>query len=221
MNFFFFLFSSILISSSFSSFVSEEFQSSEVKNLSAMAIALAEISRSISTTKTITILNVDNRNPTEFNEFIMEIYRLELETCIFNESKKFFNFIENNLKGSLEVTAFIFHDPNELINEVKFERNIFKQKMRNFYSTDSSKKSRTSTEFVHFLLVCKTFASKLQEMESSRSIACGVHHKSQAFLLSHLLQSRQVIEWWKTQIGQLVWRQRPHRPQWRAWKVRH
>lgn len=89
------------------------------RNSSEMAIALAEISRGIDTTKTITLLNTDNRRSSAFNEFIMEIHRLKLETCIFNDREKFFHFVEGNLKGSLEVTALIFHDPNELIDEVK------------------------------------------------------------------------------------------------------
>lgn len=89
------------------------------RNSSEMAIALAEISRGIATTKTITLLNTDNRRSSAFNEFIMEIHRLKLETCTFNDREKFFHFVESNLKGSLEVTALIFHDPNELIDEVK------------------------------------------------------------------------------------------------------
>ena len=93
--------------------------SSQKRNSSEMAIALAEISRGIATTKTITLLNTDNRKSSAFNEFIMEIHRLELETCIFNDREKFFHFVEGNLKGSLEVTALIFHDPSELIEEVR------------------------------------------------------------------------------------------------------
>jgi hypothetical protein len=89
------------------------------KNMSEMAIALSEISRGIATAKTITLLNADNRKSSAFNEFIMEIHRLQLETCIFNETEKFFNFVEENLKGSIEVTAMIFHSPDELIDEVK------------------------------------------------------------------------------------------------------
>lgn len=90
----------------------------ENKNISEMAIALSNIARGIVTAKTITLLNVDNRKTIAFNEFIMEIHRLELETCIFNESEKFFNFVEENLKGSIEVTVMIFHSPDELIDEV-------------------------------------------------------------------------------------------------------
>lgn len=93
--------------------------SNQKRNSSEMAIALAEISRGIATTKTITLLNTDNHQSSAFNEFIMEIHGLKLETCIFNDREKFFHFVEGNLKGSLEVTALIFHDPNELIDEVK------------------------------------------------------------------------------------------------------
>lgn len=94
------------------------FSISEKKNISEMAIALSEIARGIATAKTITLLNVDNRKSSAFNEFIMEIHRLQLETCIFNETKKFFNFVEENLKGSIEVIVMIFHSPDELIDEV-------------------------------------------------------------------------------------------------------
>lgn len=85
---------------------------------SEMAIALSEISQGLQTTKTITLFNSDNRKSIAFNEFIMEIHRRQLETCIFNETRDFFGFIEANLKGSLEITALIFHNPDRLIEEV-------------------------------------------------------------------------------------------------------
>jgi hypothetical protein len=91
------------------------------QNLSEMAIALSEISQGLQTTKTITLLNCDNRKSVAFNEFIMEIHRRQLETCIFNETRDFFRFIEANLKGSLEITALIFHHPELLIQEVQID----------------------------------------------------------------------------------------------------
>lgn len=48
----------------------------------------------------------------------MEIHRLQLQTCIFNEPKLFFEFVEANLKGSVAVTALIFHHPKKLIPKV-------------------------------------------------------------------------------------------------------
>lgn len=63
-------------------------------------------------------MNRANNRSVEFNEFIKEIHRLRLQTCIFNESKHFFKFIESNLKGSVEVTALIFHNPDDLIPQV-------------------------------------------------------------------------------------------------------
>lgn len=98
---------------------------SQKKNMSEMAIALSEISHGIATAKTITLLNADKRKSSAFDEFIMEIHRLQLETCIFNETEKFFNFVEENLKGSIEVTVMIFHSPDELIDEVKLSRKFF------------------------------------------------------------------------------------------------
>lgn len=95
------------------------------KNVSEMASALSEISRGIATAKTITLLNADNRKSSAFNEFIMEIHRLQLETCIFNETEKFFNFVEENLKGSVEVTLLIFQSPEKLIDEVKLRGKIY------------------------------------------------------------------------------------------------
>lgn len=99
------------------------------QNISEMAIALSEIAQGLQTTKTITILNPDNRKSSAFNEFIMEIHRLQLETYIFNETREFFKFIEANLKGSVEVTALIFHNPDELIEEVSMENFKFKNKI--------------------------------------------------------------------------------------------
>lgn len=85
--------------------------------------ALSEISRGLAS-GTTTILNVgDSKSSSEFSEFLMEIHRLRLQTCIFNETEQFFKFIESNLKGSLEVTALIFHNPAELIPQVT-QRNI-------------------------------------------------------------------------------------------------
>lgn len=94
-------------------------QPPQMRNMSEMATALSEIFRAIATARTVTLLNVDNRKSSAFNEFIMEIHRLQLETCIFNETQKFFNFVERNLKGSIEVTVLIFHTPDDLIHEVK------------------------------------------------------------------------------------------------------
>jgi hypothetical protein len=88
------------------------------QNVSEMAIGLSEIIKA-TTDKTITILNAHKEKSTAFNELIMEIHRLQLQTCIFNRTDKFFKFIETNLRGSLEVTALIFHNPQELIQEVR------------------------------------------------------------------------------------------------------
>lgn len=81
--------------------------------------ALSEISRGLGVSEPITILTIDNTKSTEFDEFVMEIHRLGLQTCIFNDSSRFFAFIEANLKGSLEVTSLIFHNPDDLIPQVK------------------------------------------------------------------------------------------------------
>jgi hypothetical protein len=88
-------------------------------NLSEMAIALSELTQGLrTTTKAITLLNANNRKQTAFSEFIMEIHRLQLQTCIFNDIEKFFKVIDANLKRSLEVTAIIFHNPDDFIQEV-------------------------------------------------------------------------------------------------------
>lgn len=89
------------------------------QNLSEMAVAMSEILQGLKTTKTITILNVSNRKSNKFNELVMEIHRLELQTCIFNHTEKFFQFIDANLKGSSEVTTVIFQNPEELIHKVR------------------------------------------------------------------------------------------------------
>lgn len=77
--------------------------------------ALSEISRGFKTSGTITILNFNQNKSTEFNELLMEIHRLRLQTCIFDQTKNFFNFIKSNLAGSLEVTALVFHNPESFI----------------------------------------------------------------------------------------------------------
>lgn len=95
------------------------FSSSYVKKAGIFSCAaLSEISRALKASGTITILNIENKNSLEFNEFIMEIHRLRLQTCIFNESESFFKFIGSNLKGYVEVTALVFHNPNKLIPQV-------------------------------------------------------------------------------------------------------
>ncbi|KAG5678940.1 hypothetical protein PVAND_008559 [Polypedilum vanderplanki] len=83
-----------------------------------MAIALSEICQGLQTIKTITLLNSNNRNSIAFNEFIMEIHRRQLETCIFNDTLDFFKFIEMRLKGSLDITALIFDNPDKFIKEI-------------------------------------------------------------------------------------------------------
>ena len=103
-----------------------ELQITTNQSLSELAIAFSEISQGLkTTTETITILNSENRKSSAFNELIMEIHRLKLQTCIFNETEMFFKFIEENLKGSVEVTALIFHKPDLLIQKVRFFCNDF------------------------------------------------------------------------------------------------
>jgi hypothetical protein len=96
-----------------------EIFSNRNQNQSEMAIALSEISRGLQTTKTITLLNYDARESMAINEIIMEIHRRQLETCVFNDTRNFFRFIEANLRGSLEVTALIFGAPEKIIDEVR------------------------------------------------------------------------------------------------------
>ncbi|XP_070490058.1 ionotropic receptor 40a-like [Chironomus tepperi] len=86
-------------------------------------IAFSEISQGLQASQTITILNSENRKSSAFNELIMEIHRLQLQTCIFNDTERFFRFVEENLKGSVEVTALIFHNPGSLIQKIH-ERNL-------------------------------------------------------------------------------------------------
>lgn len=130
------------------SHVSARIQIHESRNLSQMAIgkikwsqeflaylfqshsrsastALSEISRGLGAASgPITILNTDNYISLEFTELIIEIHRLGLQTCIFNKTTVFFRFVEANLKGSLEVNALIFHNPQDLIPKVSFSLNL-------------------------------------------------------------------------------------------------
>ena len=80
--------------------------------------ALSEIFRGLKMSRTVAILKTGYKNSTEFNEFILEIHRHPLKTCIFNEVRSFFKFIESNLKGSLEVAILIFNDPRKFIPKV-------------------------------------------------------------------------------------------------------
>lgn len=89
-----------------------------VKSFHSVCAALSEISRGFRASGTLSILNIENKRSTNFSEFLMEIHRLQLQTCIFNQSKLFFEFVEANLKGSVAVTALIFHHPDELIPKV-------------------------------------------------------------------------------------------------------
>ena len=100
---------------------SADVQITSNQNLSELAIAFSEISQGLQASQTITILNSENRKSSAFNELIMEIHRLQLQTCIFNDTERFFRFVKENLKGSVEVTALIFHKPDSLIQKVTFE----------------------------------------------------------------------------------------------------
>ena len=126
-----------------SSSVSADVQIASNQNLSELAIAFSEISQGLKASQTITILNSENRKSSASDELIMEIHRLQLQTCIFNETERFFQFIEENLKGSVEVTALIFHKPGSLIQKVnpcwnlklincsQFPRNFIKASFKN------------------------------------------------------------------------------------------
>ncbi|CAO1422930.1 unnamed protein product [Diamesa serratosioi] len=104
-------------------FVSADIAITSIRNLSKMAIGLSEISRGLQTSKTITILNFNNKRSSKINEFIQNIHQFNLQTCIFNDTEKFFNFVEFNLKGSLEVTCLIFSNPKDIIVEIH-EKNL-------------------------------------------------------------------------------------------------
>lgn len=93
---------------------------SKIGNLAA---GLSEISRGLQTSKTITILNSNNKRSSKINEFIQNIHQFNMQTCIFNDTEKFFNFVELNLKGSLEVTCLIFCNPKDIIVEVSLSLN--------------------------------------------------------------------------------------------------
>lgn len=80
--------------------------------------ALSEIFYGLKASGTIAILKTGDKNSTEFNELILEIHRRPLKTCIFNDVRSFFKFIEINLKGSLEVSTLIFNDPRKFIPKV-------------------------------------------------------------------------------------------------------
>ncbi|CAG9799965.1 unnamed protein product [Chironomus riparius] len=103
--------------------VSADVQITSNQNLSELAIAFSEISQGLQASQTITILNSENRKSSAFNELIMEIHRLQLQTCIFNDTERFFGYVKKNLKGSVEVTALIFHKPDYLIQKIH-ERNL-------------------------------------------------------------------------------------------------
>ena len=87
------------------------------------AAGLSEISRGLQTSKTIIILNSNNKRSSKINEFIQNIHQFNMQTCIFNDTEKFFNFVELNLKGSLEVTCLIFFNPKDIIVEVSLSLN--------------------------------------------------------------------------------------------------
>lgn len=127
--------------------------------------ALSEISRGL-TSGTMTILNVGNcKSSTEFSEFVTEIHRLRLQTRIFNNTKQFFKFIESNLKGSLEVTAIMFHNPVELIPQVT-QRNI------KFSKRDCSSIQR-STSWIWHIASVSTYSSGMRGI-FQRALCIGI-----------------------------------------------
>lgn len=104
--------------------------------------ALSEISRGLQTSSALAVYKNGSELATEFDEYVMEIHRMSLQTCIFNDEAKFFQYVDRNLKGSQEVTALIFHDPLYLVPKVsslfckRKYRSITKMIM-NFYIKDS------------------------------------------------------------------------------------
>jgi hypothetical protein len=84
--------------------------------------ALTEVARSLERDATMGILKSQNETEADFNEFISELHKIPLQTCVFNNIKNFSNFVERQLNGSLQVTAFIFHEPNEILKKVKYPK---------------------------------------------------------------------------------------------------
>lgn len=82
--------------------------------------ALSEISRGFEASGPITILNTAHFYSHEFTELLIEIHRFRLQTYIFNKTSSFFDFIDMNLKGSLEVKALVFENPHNFIPKVSF-----------------------------------------------------------------------------------------------------
>lgn len=87
-------------------------------------LALSEVVQSLSRLSTIGVFSA-SENGSEFNEFVMALHSIPLQTCIFNEMEEFFDFIESQLNGSLRVTAFIFHHPHGLVERVSWISLIF------------------------------------------------------------------------------------------------
>jgi hypothetical protein len=69
-------------------------------------------------TTTITLLNLDRFEAVKINEFVQEVHKFNMKTCIFTDTEKFFDFVSDNLKGSLEVTSLIFAEPGSILEEV-------------------------------------------------------------------------------------------------------
>lgn len=65
---------------------------------------------------------MDASKSSQINEFIKKIHDTQndkiMKTCTFTETEDFYKFVEDNLKGSLEVTSLIFAYPDEIIKEV-------------------------------------------------------------------------------------------------------
>lgn len=105
-------------------------------------------------------MNLNKENSAKINEFIQQVHKLNLKTCVFDDTKLFYKFVDDNLKGSVEVTSLIFAEPFEILEEVS-ELSVKDTIDDQMNFSDSRQKLSSSISTFHVLLGC-SFPAQLR-----------------------------------------------------------
>jgi hypothetical protein len=84
---------------------------------------LSEIIRG-QTIKSLAILVINGTiKERRINDFVKELHKFPIVTCIFYNKDDFFDYVLGSLEGSLETNSMVFARPDELVAEIQ-ERNL-------------------------------------------------------------------------------------------------
>jgi hypothetical protein len=84
---------------------------------------LTEIIKGHKVKSLVILVNNNTVKPGKINEFIKELHKENIQSCIFYDKDKYFNHVQTSLEGSMETTSIIFSTPANILDEIQ-ERNL-------------------------------------------------------------------------------------------------